>query len=480
MHHLKNTMVQGILLAAPGALLGALMLAGLMISGYFIPFQLNWNKDTVLVFSSILCATDPVSVVSLLSQMELFRSQKLKYIITNEALLNDAMALVLYTIFMAGVLVDESAMTSYDILIYSLKVIFISPLVGFAFGLVSLALVFPVSRDKSREEYSVIKIIIPICAAYLSFFVGNYILEDSGILCVYCTGVIYSWLVPSFFRHNEAVHSVWSSIEWTANTLVFLLAGVVIGFRSRPFFTVTDMVNVFVIYLLLAVIRAVVTMLFFPVLKCSLREALFVAFSGLRGAIAISLALSFNMLCQKGRTTISVEEGNRFFFYVGGVAAWTLIINATFAEHVLAFLKLSEKSSTPSQSVEIMRDYTRKRLIKSVLPEWLGIPQAHRSMLIQKCKLLKLIDDSKAAMKHDLEMSPTTKTNFSNLTETELAGIERAKKHRAVLTSSMAFRASRASQAAEDKVDEELMVCKTHIAYEYSILILSTTIYYIR
>ena len=317
MHHLSNTMFQGLLLALPGALLGALILGGILITGYFLPFALNWNNYTILLFSSILCATDPVSVISLLSQMELFRSQKLKYIITNEALLNDAMALLLYTIFLSGLTVDSTMLTAQEIFVYTLKVIFISPLVGFAFGALSLILLFPMSTNKAREELSVINIIIPICAAYLSFFVGNFMLEDSGVLCVYCAGFMYSWIVPSFFRHNEAVHSVWSAIEWTANTLVFIFAGMVIGYRSQPFFNGKDFVNIFVMYVLLSMVRGVVILVFFPLLKCNVREALFVAFSGLRGAVSIALALSFKLLWSNGRTVLTAEEGDRLFFYVG-------------------------------------------------------------------------------------------------------------------------------------------------------------------
>ena len=189
MHHLKSTNLQGILLAGPGALIGALLLGFFIVTCSMIPCPLTgWSTNTVYLFTSILCATDPVSVISLLSKMELFRSQKLKYIITSEALFNDAMALCLYTIFLSGELVDSSFMTPLDIFIYSLKVIFISPLLGFAFGIGSLALCIQVSSDDYNDQYTIIKIIMPICAAYLSFFVGQYVLEVSGILSCYCAG----------------------------------------------------------------------------------------------------------------------------------------------------------------------------------------------------------------------------------------------------------------------------------------------------
>ena len=195
-HHLKTTIYQGILLAGPGALIGSLLLGFFLTTCMMLPYPLEgWSVNTVYLFAAILCATDPVSVISLLSTMELFRSQKLKYIITSEALFNDATALCLYVIFVTGELIDSTFMTPYEIFIYFLKVIFISPLVGCAFGLVALGFCLQVSSDDKNDAYNIIRIIIPICAAYLSFFVGNFVLKDSGILSCYCTGMnVHMWV----------------------------------------------------------------------------------------------------------------------------------------------------------------------------------------------------------------------------------------------------------------------------------------------
>lgn len=168
---------------------------------------------------------------------------------------------------------------------------------------------------------------------------------------------------------------------------------------------------------------------------------------------------------------------------VGGVAALTMLINATFAEHVLALLKLSEKMSTSTESIDIMRQYTKKRLIKSVLHEWLELPEAHRIMLTRKCVLLKLIDDAKSTYKPDsdtLTPTPATVTTAgtinadggehgqesaqgsnvrfqdNQLTASERAAINKAKKHRAVLRQSSMIRASQQAQLQE--INPELMV----------------------
>jgi NhaP-type Na+/H+ or K+/H+ antiporter len=66
-------------------------------------------------------------------------SNKLTYLIIGEALMNDGTALVLYNLFFTLVKKDAGPIfTPMDVFIYFLKVIFISPLLGFAFGLASV------------------------------------------------------------------------------------------------------------------------------------------------------------------------------------------------------------------------------------------------------------------------------------------------------------------------------------------------------
>jgi NhaP-type Na+/H+ or K+/H+ antiporter len=83
-----------------------------------------------------------------------------------------------------------------------------------------------------------------------------------------------------------------------------------------------DLLNILVIYLLQFIIRVTIVAVSYPLLSrlgrgCSVREAVFIAFSGLRGAFSVSLGLTFSLLCEAGLTRVSSEEGNRLFFYVG-------------------------------------------------------------------------------------------------------------------------------------------------------------------
>jgi NhaP-type Na+/H+ or K+/H+ antiporter len=66
-------------------------------------------------------------------------SSQLTYLIIGEALMNDGTALVLYNLFYTLIKLDDGPVfTPMDVFIYFLRVIFISPLLGLAFGLVSV------------------------------------------------------------------------------------------------------------------------------------------------------------------------------------------------------------------------------------------------------------------------------------------------------------------------------------------------------
>jgi NhaP-type Na+/H+ or K+/H+ antiporter len=95
LHYVKKVFYSSILLAIPGAAFNAWLLA------YYIYGSLdyNWNFTFCWIIGSILCATDPVSLVALMkSHVSTSSQMTLTYLVIGESLLNDGMALVLYEI----------------------------------------------------------------------------------------------------------------------------------------------------------------------------------------------------------------------------------------------------------------------------------------------------------------------------------------------------------------------------------------------
>ncbi len=182
-HHVKSTFSPAAVLAGPGALLGTYLTAWLCDA--ILPYDWSWNF--YLVFGSILCATDPVAVVTLLKSVK--ASPNLTMLITQESLLNDGSALVLYNLFFSLIAKDDplASVSADSVAIYFTNVIFISPFVGFAFGLATAAL-FSLVNKRTKADDVTIQVVLSLTCAYLSFFVGEYILEVSGVLTCCAAG----------------------------------------------------------------------------------------------------------------------------------------------------------------------------------------------------------------------------------------------------------------------------------------------------
>lgn len=363
-HDVKLCFGSAAVLAGPGAIFGTALVS---LIGYYV-FPYNWSFDLCCAFGAILCATDPVAVVALLK--EVGATPRITMLVTLEALMNDGAALVLYNLFYSRLLIEEGDIESdtLSIFVYFIKVIFISPLLGFAFGLVVVA-GFALTNQSTNHVDIVIQQALTLTCAYLSFFIAEYSLGVSGVLCCCSAGLIISWLGPSLILEHNTMHSVWNTFEWIGNTLIFLLAGLVFGKEIRLTLDVVDISLIFATYAFLHIIRGSMLTMFYGVLHSGIygldrNECLFLTWGGLRGAVSMALALALRHSASDGLIDVSERDGSRLFIIVGGVATLTLIINATTSQRMLNWLGLVEEDSA---AVRTMQHYARKHIYRAVL-----------------------------------------------------------------------------------------------------------------
>merc|ERR1719359_1288013 len=104
--------------------------------------------------------------------------------------------------------------------------------------------------------------------------------------------------------------------------------------------TQQDYLWLFFLYFILLVIRGIVVFSCFPLLRVmgagmTWQEAVVSTWSGLRGAVGLSLALIMDLEPRIDRT-----KSTRILFFVGGIAALTLLINGSTTRFLLQYLKV--------------------------------------------------------------------------------------------------------------------------------------------
>ena len=91
----KKELGQAIILAGPGVIIGAMLLA--QSWNFILGYSSEFSFPAAMTFASIVCATDPVAVVALLK--ELGTPIKFNLLLEGESLLNDGTAMVFYLVF---------------------------------------------------------------------------------------------------------------------------------------------------------------------------------------------------------------------------------------------------------------------------------------------------------------------------------------------------------------------------------------------
>ena len=160
---------------------------------------------------------------------------------------------------------------------------------------------------------------------------------------------------------------VWSVLEYCANTVIFLLAGALVAARvytNASNASVSDikwfdypMALVLWVYLLLA--RAAMFVLFWPVLKrvgygMTPREGLVLAWSGLRGAVGLSLSLFVVLDFQHAPALADRQFGELCFFYMGAITLLTLLVQGVTMAPLLRALGMTKPPSVRRSFLKLL------------------------------------------------------------------------------------------------------------------------------
>lgn len=336
LHIFKKTLANATLLAAPGLIICMLLTGALMMGvATFIPGFESWTWAFALMFGALISATDPVAVVALLHELK--TSKRFSTLVDAESLLNDGTGIVCFMLFFGAYAAGET--THASPVITFIREVGLSTLLGF---LLARIVIWFITRINSEEmvQNSVI-----ILAAYLTFILSQYYLGVSGVIALVAFGLTVTYVGKPRLKPqvNTFMEHFWELLTYIANTLIFILVGVVIA--EKVDFSWGALGVLILIYIALNLIRFAMIMLLYPVMKrlgygLTRRESVILTWGGLRGALAMTLALMVSYT-----PAIPEDIRSQVLFFTAGIVTLTLCINATTMRALLNRLGLTHVSS---------------------------------------------------------------------------------------------------------------------------------------
>ena len=263
------------------ATVGVLVSAGVTTLG--LHYIVNWEWPSALLFSVLIAATDPVSVISIFK--ETGQRGRLRFLMEAESLFNDGTAAAAFTVAVALFL--GTNITPLRVVTTALLTIGGGVLSGAAVAIMVLLLA-------GRTEDHLVETTLTTVGAYGSFILAQHF-QWSGVLATLTAGLILGNVGPLgalSAKGKEAIESFWEYAAFVGNSFVFLLIGMN-GTREKfPKVWAAAMVAILLVTLGRA---ATVYLTLLPFAHSSSRvtpkhqHALF--WGGLRGALALALAL---------------------------------------------------------------------------------------------------------------------------------------------------------------------------------------------
>lgn len=350
MHIFKKTLSNATLLAGPG-LIVAMLLTGVMmiLISIWIPGYESWTWAFALMFGGLISATDPVAVVALLKELGV--SKRFSTLVDAESLLNDGTGIVCFMLFFGTYTLAGQGETSPFLEFF--QVVAGGAILGYV---LARGAIWFITRVNSEE---MIQNSVIILSAYLTFFLSQYYLGVSGVIALVAFGLTIGSVGKPRLKPqvNTFMEKFWELLTHMANTLIFIIVGVVIA--EKVSFTWTSIGVLFLIYLGLNLIRFIMVMLFYPFMKrmgygLSKRDSVILSWGGLRGALGMTLALMVSY-------TPSIPEDIReqILFFTAGIVTLTLAINATTTRWLLNKLGLTRIPSARTMMDRNIQEHIR-------------------------------------------------------------------------------------------------------------------------
>jgi CPA1 family monovalent cation:H+ antiporter len=262
------------------------VLLATLVTGYLVHWVIGLPILVALLFGAIISATDPISVLAIFKGLRM--DKRLSIIIECESVLNDGTAVVLFQILLAAVV--AGGLSPAKGIAHFLWAVVGGAVLGSVLG-------YAASKITQTIDDPQVEITLTTIAAYGSYLLANH-LYLSGVIATAAAGL----MVGNFgakkgmsTRTRTALESFWEYIAFVMNSLVFLLIGLEVHINAlanawRPILFAIAAVMIgrsLSVYFLVPVNNLFAE-------KIPFRWQHVIVWGGLRGALALALALSLD------------------------------------------------------------------------------------------------------------------------------------------------------------------------------------------
>jgi CPA1 family monovalent cation:H+ antiporter len=266
------------LLATAGVVLAA------AVTALGMHYALGWDWGSAIVFGALIAATDPVSVIAIFKESGV--QGRVRLLIEAESLLNDGTAAVAFVAVLGVLAGGNEGFVSVT------GMLFMTIVGGVLIGGVVASLFMLLA---GRTPDYLVEITFTTLTAYGSFLVAEHY-HFSGVLAALTAG-----LVVGNFRSSGPISDIgrnalgpfWEYVAFVANSLIFLLIGAQEAEQHFKGLWVPVLIAIALVTLGRAVAIYPLCALFArSYLKVDLRHQHVLFWGGLRGALALALALA--------------------------------------------------------------------------------------------------------------------------------------------------------------------------------------------
>jgi CPA1 family monovalent cation:H+ antiporter len=286
-HELKRDLLPVLTLSILGVVVAALVVAAGMA------YLLNWPIAPALVFGVLIAATDPVAVIAMFKDTGI--RGRLRLLVESESLFNDGVAAVLFGLVLAWA--SSSGVTTASAASVALA-LGVTSVGGIVIGLAVAAVTLVVA---GRTTDHLTETMLTTVAAFGAFLLAER-LHCSGVLATVAAGLLTGnvavqdgrkWKILSD-EGREFLVAFWDFGAFVANSFVFLMIGMTVA--RIPFAALGTTALLVAIGLVLAgrfLSVYPLCWLFRGTRRAiPLREQHVIGWAGLRGALALALALA--------------------------------------------------------------------------------------------------------------------------------------------------------------------------------------------